>query len=182
MMQTKRPISPYKRGADDGFPFGLLLSAIFLASFYSLDNPGLGLVTLILALAVPFVTFIFLKRAYTADGGATLLSALWMQGIVMFFCGSLIAGAVAAIFFKLVDPAWMTRALEQAIDAYSSMDTPQADDTANMLQAIVDNHLVPPAIQIVFQTIWLGVLSGSVLSFLTALVVRSRRPRPNPNK
>lgn len=177
-MVIKPQSSPYKRGADDGFIFGALLSAIFLSAFFSLDHPGLGMATFALALSVPFVTFVFLKRAYVADNCKTPLSSLWMQGIIMFLCGSMISGVVAVICLKYLDPTWMTRTLETALEAYRQMDTPQADQAAEIIEAILDNHLVPPAIEIVFQTIWFGVLSGSVLSVLTALIVRTRRAAP----
>lgn len=90
--------SPYRRGADDGILFGLLLCAAFFCGVYSFRLPLLGFACLVIALSVPFVIYRFLRRSYVTDRYTTQLSSLWMQGIMTFACGCVIAGLVATVY------------------------------------------------------------------------------------
>ena len=78
----------YARGADDGFLLGVYF--VVLASA--------------MAVGVPVVCYIFMRRSQRAAHGLLTFSALWMQGIVTFACGSLIFGAAGLVYLKWIDP------------------------------------------------------------------------------
>lgn len=169
-------MSPYKRGADDGFYFGGYLALLFVVFFYQWDHRLLAMPMLLLVLGVPVIVFGALRRSYLRDGRTTLLSSLWMQGIVMFFCGSLISGLVAYIMMTYVEPGWLVRIVRQMAEIFES----QADDHSRRMAMICRNMLelriVPSPIAIVFQSVWAAVLTGSLLSLLMGLLVRSQGP------
>lgn len=169
--------SPYRRGADDGFVFGLYLAATFLAMVLASRLPLLGLISLLMCAGVPVFIYIRLRRSFTADNGHTLLSSLWMQGIVTFACGSLIAGAVATAYLKWIEPDFIISKLREAIDFYAGSGWSRGEEVAETLRRMIDMHLVPSAVAIVVEFIWLSVFSGSLLSLLMALLARSRPVR-----
>lgn len=166
--------SPYRRGADDGFIFGAMLCAMFFAGVYSFTVPLLGLVSFAIMLAVPFVIYRFLRRSYLADYGTTLLSSLWMQGIVTFACGCLISGLVAAVYLKWIDPDFMTERIREAIDFYRSSSWQSGEEMADVMERMIDANVMPSAVAMVVEMIWLGIFSGSLLSLLMALLARAR--------
>ncbi|MDE5835816.1 MAG: DUF4199 domain-containing protein [Paramuribaculum sp.] len=166
--------SPYRRGADDGFIFGVMLCVMFFAGVFSVSAPVLSVVALIIFIAVPFVIYTFLRRAYITDLYTTQLSSLWMQGIMTFICGSLIAGLVAVVYLKWINPDFIADRLQEAIDFYSGSGWQQGEEMADLLQNMVKAHVVPTPIQIGIEMIWLGVFSGSLLSLLMAVLVRAR--------
>ena len=100
--------SVYKRGADDGLFFGIYLIIMFFSSAFSMAVPFAGLLSIILVLGVPFLIYRFLRRSYVNDSGTTQFSALWVQGITTFFCGSLISGIAALVYMQWVNPDFIS--------------------------------------------------------------------------
>lgn len=179
MQEHERIPSPYKRGADSGFIFGIYLSAIFLTTFYGFEHQASGLISTLLMCGVPVYAFFALRRSYIADGCRSLLSALWMEGITMFFCGSLISGLVSFVCMRYVDPGWLTRVFTMAAEAAEAMPGDEGAEMAEMFRAVIENHAIPPAIAISFQTIWLAVLTGSLLSLIISAILKATmRPKP----
>ncbi len=164
--------SPYRRGADDGFYFGIYLSILFFASVFSLEIGILGLLTMIMTLGVPFVIYYFLRRTYVDERGKSPLSSLWMQGIMIFICGSLISGMSAMIYLKWINPDFIIGQVNMAIELYGNSGWPQGEEIANTLQRMIDNHLLPSAISLVIAFIWMAMFSGSILSLIMSLIVR----------
>lgn len=165
--------SPYRRGADEGFLFGLYLIVLFLAMTGAERHGLLGLVTMVLAIGVPFIIYALLRRTYRQEGGTTTLSSLWMQGIMIFLCGSMLSGVVAYIYMRYIDPSFLLRNARSAIEVYESLDNPSAREIARGMETLIEHGALPTPIQIVFQSIWSAVLSGSLLSLVTGLIVRS---------
>lgn len=166
--------SPYRRGADDGLWFGLCLSLIFIGSVLSQSYDIFGPITLGLMISVPVLVYMALRRTFVAENGATGLSALWMQGIMMFLCGALLAGAVSVVYLKWINPHYISDLVTAAIEAYRSVGDESMDKLADGLQMMVDAGAVPSAPSLVFATIWSTVLSGSILSLIIGLIVRAR--------
>ena len=168
----------FKRGADNGFVFGLYLTALFFALAYSLTVPILGLVALVMMCGVPVITYYYLHKGYAKEYGTSTFSALWMQGIVMFFCGSLIMALAAYLFLQWVQPEYIMNLLISARDTYSSIDWDRGQEIAHTIDLMISQHLIPTPIQVAMEILWMGVFSGSLLSILTALLVgAARRPR-----
>lgn len=172
--------SPFRRGADDGIIMGLLLVAVFFTGTLSFSYTLASDLTPILMLAgVPLLTYFLLRRSYVRDNGMTLFSSLWMQGIVTFFCGSLILAIVMYVYMRWGNPGFMREMVIRMSEFYDSMpETPQSREVSQIFHTMLDENVFPSAINVAIESIWLGVFSGSLLSMLAALAARARRVIP----
>ena len=174
--------SPFRRGADDGLFMGLLLVAVFFTGSLSFRYPLAANIAPILMLAgVPLLTYMLLRRSFVRDNGLTLFSSLWMQGIVTFFCGTLILAIFMYAYMRWGDPSFMHDMVCRMADFYDSMpQTPQTQEVSKILHTMIDENIYPSEIDVAIESIWLSVFSGSILSMLAALIVRARRVRIKP--
>lgn len=174
-----RQRSPFKRGADYGAVFGVYLSVLFLLSAYSMQVPGLSIVSFLMMVAVPVIIYVMLRRSYVADMGKTIFSSLWMEGIVIFACGSLVAAAVAIVFMRWVEPDYIESTVRSIIDIYNSGAMGErGNEVSEILQAALDQKRLPKAVELVIDMLWLQVFSGSMLSLLMSLLVQARGYKP----
>lgn len=173
-------MSPYRRGADDGYVMGAYFTAMFLAFFYQLRFPELAMLVLLMGAGVPAVVYMRLRRSFRCDGLSTPLSSLWMEGIVMFLCGSLLSGCVALVMMKFVEPGWLSTFVAASAEALRDNPHPSAPEVAEALDLIIERRMLPPAPVIVFESVWMAVLSGSLLSLIVAVMLRAgvRQKRP----
>lgn len=169
--------SPYRRGAHDGLTFAIYLTVMFFASIYATGVAMLSLLVILMMIGVPFVIYYYLRRAYVEDYGMTQMSALWMHGIMIFLCASLLSGAVEVIWLRWVQPTFIVDQLHSVIELYEGSGWDRGEEMAEVLRRMIDNQLVPSAISIVMEMIWLSVFTGSLLSALLALLVRARPVR-----
>lgn len=161
--------SVFSRGARQGLIMGLYLSLLFIAMAASLSWPWLSIPAMILIAGTPAVTFVMLRRSFIADHGLSLFSELWMQGIIIFFGGSLIMATVSYIYMKVIVPDYILSIFLQMVDVSRQMgNIAQAD----LLQRIIDQGQIFTPAEIAFEFIWLGVFSGSILSMVITWIVR----------
>lgn len=165
--------SPYRRGADFGVYFGLYLTALFFASAFSISAPLLSFLSLVLIAGVPFVIYFMLRTSYRKDYCKTLFSSLWMEGIAIFFFGGLIASFVSVVYMRWINPDFINTQVDTLIDLYRSIDWDRGHEMADIFQRAREQHLLPSAIQITVDMLWLIVFSGSILSMLMALLVQA---------
>lgn len=187
MNTEQQPKSVYRRGADDGFIFGVYLSLMFIFQALAIvhNSTLLSLLTLIMMLAVPAVIYFFLRRAYIADGRRSSFSALWLQGICTFFFGSLLMAVTVYVYTRLVQPNFMPEAFESLRQAYAMIDTDEAQQMVRWIENAQKHHLYPPASQLAVAFIWGAVFTGSILSMIISFVIRSIHPddrRTTPNR
>lgn len=166
--------SPYRIGAHRGLILGVALSVMFFASVYSEAIPLLGLVAVAIFFGVPFWLYHQLRKTYVADGGETPVSALCMQGIVIFGGGSSVLALASTIYMKWINPGFVMSMVDRAIEVYSSIDDPAAAQFADLLEQMVSAHAVPTATSIALEVVWLSIVSGALLSLLMAILARSR--------
>lgn len=175
-MNGAQPInqSPYSRGAGFGARFGVYLSVLFFAMAYSLSVPLLSLVSLLMLAGVPPLIYMMLRKSYVADYGKTLFSSLWMEGIMIFFCGGLISSLVAVVYMTWIVPGYLHSQVDLMIDIYAGADWERGKELADMLERARRQHLIPSPINLAVDMLWLMVFSGSILSMLMALLVQAR--------
>lgn len=166
--------SVYRRGADDGFIFGLYLSVMFIAMALSITTSSLpaNLIGLAMTAAVPVVIYFFLRRAYIADRCLSSFSAMWLHGICIFFFGSLIMALTAYVYMRLVNPSFIPETVAVARDTYESLGTSDGHDMAQLLEQVQRKNLYPAAGAVAVQKIWLAVFTGSLLSMILSTVIR----------
>lgn len=162
----------YARGADDGLWTGLYVIAIFALTVMSQTWPMASVPALAMMFGMPFLTFFFLKRTHVAAHRMSVFSALWMQGITMFACASIIFGLAAYCYLKWVNPGYVLGVLGQVAELYSQSPQESAQLLARECDMIVKSGAAPPASGVVMSMMWMVMFSGSMLSMVCALCVR----------
>ncbi len=177
MRQDSKPTSKtiYARGAEDGLWMGLYISVAVAMIGGSIAVPALRIPAFALAFGVPFLTYYFLRRTHVAAHGMAVFSALWMQGIVMFACASLIFGALAFVYLRYIDPGFVESVFRYLIDFYDSVGDDAADALADDLREVADRNAYPRPAVLVLGEMWSIMFSGSLLSMIVSAVARIKR-------
>ncbi len=168
-------LSPYRRGADDGFIFGLYLSVMFFTSIYSAGLPVLSLLSLGMMVCVPVVIFVFMRRFEAALKEYATFPMLWMQGVVIFFCGTIIAGALLVVYMKWVEPDYVLKQLEGLAELGSTADGGFVAEAGEMAGKMIEANFIPSPIAIVTEIIMTSIVTGSLLSMAISGVMTLRR-------
>ncbi|MDE5568714.1 MAG: DUF4199 domain-containing protein [Muribaculaceae bacterium] len=178
---SNNPRTVFRRGADDGFLMGIFLSVLFIALVNSIYSAIATVATVAMALAVPFLTFFFLRRSYRSDNCRSTFSALWLHGICIFFFGSLLMALTSYVYLRFINPSYITDVLRMAKEVYSAVGTDDAMEMVALMQKIEDSHMLPTGGQVAVEIIWTGVFTGSLLSMVVSAIVRAvTRPTPPP--
>lgn len=163
----------YTSGANDGLKMGIYLSAMFVLQCIGASNLTLMAFGTIMMLCIPVVAYILLRKGYRDSGGRSTFSAVWLHGILIFLCGSLIMAMVIYIYLRYIDPAFLRNTLSGLIEAYGSIEDEGARQLTDILTTIQDQNLLPSPIQYAFTMIWTCGFFGSILSMILALIVRA---------
>jgi len=168
--------SPYRRGADDGFIFGIYLSVMFFASILAGSFAPLSLFALVMMAGVPVVIYRFMLSYHRQLGAAGSFAMLWMQGVVIFFCGMLIAGMLLVVYMKWVRPDFIVEQLTAVAALKDTVPGSQIDVAADVAARMIEAKFIPTPIDIVTEMIMLAIVSGSLLSMtLSGIFVLRRR-------
>ena len=168
--------SPYRRGADDGFLLGIYFTAMFFASIYSSVFPVLSFAALLLMAGVPVAAWIMMRRYQRSEQWEATFPMLWMQGVMMFMCGMLIAGAALLVYMKWVEPDFISDQLKALAALAGSAPGTFVDRAAEMAEMMLEARFIPTPTDIVVELLLLAVVSGSFLSmFFAGIMVALRR-------
>lgn len=167
--------SPYRRGADDGFIFGIYLSVMFFASILAGNFAPLSLLALAMMVGVPAVIYRFMLSYHRKLGAAGSFAMLWMQGVVIFFCGMLIAGTLLVVYMKWIHPDFVAGQLAAVAALKGSVPGSQMDFAADVASKMIEANFIPTPIDIVTEMIMLSIVSGSMLSMLLSGIFALRR-------
>lgn len=194
MVDIANTVSPYRRGASNGIAMGILLSASCWAlsqAIYPQAHHS-AIITLAgsgLALLVPVVLFLLLLRTWIADGRRTPLVSLWAEGIMTFVYGSVIAIAAGYIYMRYINPgyvddcfAWFIESVNAAAAAAPAAEAENLHNIAVNFRLMIDRGEAPGALEMLINSAWLIIFSGSVLSLILAAGFRfSQRFNNTPN-
>ena len=142
-------ISLYRRAANDGVPMGIFMSVMAAALIYADRLPWLVVVVMAMLLMLPCMLYYFQRKMFVAEYGFTEYSGLWMLGILIMICASLITGLVTWAIFQFVRPGYFYE-----------------------ITRVVSGNMLPRPIEMVFSAFWLWSFVGSLLSAVVALVVK----------
>lgn len=165
--------SIYTYGANDGLKMGVYLSVMFLLQCTGMAHMLLMTFGTLMMLCIPIVAYIILRKGYVRSGGISTFSAVWLHGILMFLCGSLILALVMYVYLRFLNPGFMSGLLNSLIEVYSGIDNPQAEQLTDLLTSIKQQNMLPSPIQYAFSMIWTCGFIGSILSMILALIVRA---------
>ncbi len=174
--------SLYRRGADDGFWFGLYLCAMFILS---VNGIAAQIGSMLMFFGVPFIIYFYLDRSYRADNLKTSFSGLWLHGICIFFFASLIMALAIYIYSRFINPMYINACAEMARQFYSAQPSADAQDYALTIKKVQEAHLLPAPSQLAVTWIMLTVFFGSLLSMAESAIIRSvprRKTPPSPRQ
>lgn len=169
--------SPYRRGADDGFIFGIYLTVMFFASIFAGRFAPLSLLGLVMMAAVPAVIYRFMHSYHRSLGAAGSFAMLWMQGVVIFFCGMLIAGTALVVYMKWVHPGFVVEQLTAVAALKGTLPGSQMDLAAEVAEKMLEAKFIPAPIDIVTEMMMLAIVTGSILSMTLSGIFALRRRR-----
>ncbi|MDE6118068.1 MAG: DUF4199 domain-containing protein [Duncaniella sp.] len=167
--------SPYRRGADDGFLFGAYLTVMFLASLLSTRIPLLSMLSLLMAAGVPVVIYLFMRRFNARLKEFATFPMLWMQGVVIFVCGILIAGAFLVIYLQWIEPDYIINQLRGVAELGAGSGNPTLERAAELAETMIEAKMVPSPMAIVTEMILAAIFTGSLLSIIISAFFAIRR-------
>lgn len=168
----ERPKSIYHTGAADGLTMGLYLGATFICQVLSLKILTLGLFAELMVLGVPFMAYFLMRRSYKSNAREKPFSTIWMHGITIFICGSLILGLVQYVYTRFINPDFIPMMAQTAVDAYMSLPSDDGRQFGVALQQIIDKHLLPTPIGFTITAIWLISFIGCLLSLAITVILK----------
>lgn len=174
--------SVYAAGAENGLVLGPLMSVALLLTGASAYNMLYFLPALAAIFAVPVAAYVMLARACRLRPAASTFSALWLQGICMFFFGGLLMALVAYVSLRWIWPSYIIDQMNNVISVYSSVGDPTAADVASTLKKMIETKTVPTAIDIALELIYVAVFTGSLLSMALSALARALNRSPRPPK
>lgn len=166
----------YKEGGNKGIWMGVYLSALFLCAVLSDRIPLLSVVAFVLLVGIPFFSYRIIARIYKKNERKMDFTSLWLLGIMLFLCGSLICALVSYIYLQYVQPDFIYEQASKTLELYREIPQLRDSDVASLLEASIEDGLLPDAIQFAMEMLWMTVFSGSVLAFFLVLAIRWRFP------
>lgn len=173
MMQ---PADVYREGANRGISTGIYFTLLFLTTIWSDQMPALSMVTVALAIGVPFFIYRHMALVYIKYGRTARFSDLWMLGIMLFLCGGLICAIAGYAYLHYIVPGYLYEQTMKAIDIYSKLPT-KDPQMLKALQTAANQGLLPSDIEFVVEMLWFEIFSGSLLSLLLAYIIRKKQTR-----
>lgn len=170
--------SVYRQGAEYGAWFGVYLTVMALAIMYGFTHTILMLVAMAMMVAVPAVVYPMLRRYRSQMRGYAPFASLWMLGLMIFICGSLICGAVTYVWIQYVMPTFIYDQVMAAIDVYKAVPGDSAAEMVRIMETIVERHALPSAMEVVVQMVMLTTFLGSLVSMVLAFILGMRRIPP----
>lgn len=175
-----QPLSPFRRGADNGFLLGIYISVLYICMLLSSKVPVLNIVTLTMMLAVPVIVYFLLRRDRVAPGGMPTLGALWVDGLITFLCGGLIGSLVMFVYLRWIEPDFIISNLEQTVEMLKDAPDASGRELADEMQTAIDSGFSVSPIMFAMSMLWLAATSGSILSLIVSAIVVKRHPLQKP--
>lgn len=169
--ETDMITSPYRRGADDGFLFGIYLTLMFFSSIFAPRVPLLGLMPPLMALAVPAIIWFFIRRYDRSLQECATFPMMWMLGVVIFVCGSLIAGVLLTIYMKWIEPDFIINQFWAVIELGKDAPGTFLAEAGDIASQMIEANFVPSPIAIVSEIIMLATVTGSLLSIAISAII-----------
>ena len=167
----------YRKASEWGVPFGLYLACAGVTTVFADTFPPLSIIFIILLLGIPLVIYYFQRRFFIEEDGFSEHAALWMLGIMIVLLGTVLASFIIFLVIQFGRPDFVYDQAQVAIKAYSEMPQMKDSEMLHVLQRMVDDHLLPSPIQMVFDVFWFVTFGGCLISAITALIAQRPLPR-----
>lgn len=170
--------SVYRVGAEYGLWFGIYLTLMAFAIMYGFEHTSLMLMAVAMLVATPAIIYQMMRRYRMSVYGYATFAALWMLGLAIFLFGSLICGIVTYVWMQYVMPTFIYDQVTAAIELYKTMPGDEAAQVVEIMQAVIEHHALPSAIDVSIQMIMFVTFLGSMVSMLLAGLLGVRRIPP----
>lgn len=165
--------SPAGCGARNGLVVGAIITLLYFASVFSRRVPFLGLLTMVLAMAVPVAIYILLRNDYIASGRRSSIGALWLDGLISVMGGAALAGALLLIYLKWINPEFLNTEWEASVALFEASSDPAMKQlAADCREAARAGFSITPA-TLTMSLLWMAAFSGSLLSLIAATVIKT---------
>lgn len=178
---SENNLSVYQHGASDGLLMGPLMGLTAILFGASAYHAWLFLPALLGMIAVPSLAYYRMAQTYRSFPLAATFSALWLEGICMFFFGSLIMAIFIYVAVKMFCPDFIVDQARLFVDFYGQIDDPQLQEIVRGIERAIATHSLPSPVAMAFEMVYFATFTGSMVSLLLALLVRAHRP-PKPPK
>lgn len=156
---------------EGGVWLGLYMVVRFAFTVLSSYSPVASIVALCLFAGTPVVLYYLMAHYCRTNGPVVFFSLLWMMGIMLFFFASLICSIPEYVFYRFIDPQYITNLFDQAFAILKENDLLGGTVTLDDLRKVLDEGGAPSPMQMILQSIWSNVFFGSLLSMVVALIV-----------
>ena len=167
--------SLFKQAAECGLPFGVYLSVMASGFIFSDKHVAISAFALAMVLATPFVVYRWQKQRYSGCEGKASFSDLWMMGILIFLCGSIIACGVSYAVMECFRPHYFFEQAQHIISQYEA--NPEAfgqgmQQVTDTLRMVIDKQAAPRCIELALTGFWTCSFAGSLLSAVLAAIIK----------
>ncbi len=172
----KKVKSVFMYAAEAGIPMGLYLTAMSLCLLGSLRVGILQMFLLPLFFGLIALQYFLMRRVRDTDPRCRKVAPLWLMGIYTFIFGTLICVLISDLYVMWVEPHFINDFIAQAIaQAKASPDPSQLAEQTDMLQTLLDSHMLPSSLRFIASMGWATCFFGSMLSLLIAGILASKR-------
>ena len=173
---VSRPKTIFRRAGEGGVTLGALFVCIFLLG--TVAGPLTQVMSLALMVYVPFWVYRKLKVTYFASRGLMTFSGLWLEGILLFMCGSIILALGTLVFMQWLMPGYLPAAVGQVAEVVKA--NPQLVDASVTPEQIVAYFASIRPIDISITLLWGASFTGSIASIVIAGLVKAKSVPPPP--
>lgn len=166
--------SPAKCGADNGLRFGVYLSLIYAAMIGSAFMPVANLIMLVLLVGVPFFVFRLLSADYRRAAGGHNLAAVWLNGMMTFICGGLLASLVLFVYLRWVNPGFLSMQWDMIVNGFASSPDPSLREFSEQCRAAAENGFQVSPIIFSMSLLWMVAFAGTLTSLVLAVIIALR--------
>lgn len=145
------------------------MGIVFILTVLTANTPILGLPALLGYIAVPWLVWILLRRAWIRCETPTAFAAVWLHGICSFLFGGILLAVVVYVMLQYVMPGFVEDMTLRA--AMRLAEDPEHVDDARKAIRIIEAGNLPSPIRIAFTSIWFAGFTGSLWSMICAAIL-----------
>lgn len=175
------PTSVYGYGARLGLRMGAWLCAMSACLLLSVKLPAAIFLLLPLLLLLPVYHYRLMAGVWKAAPEHRNVSALWLLGIVIFVCGSLICALATGVEMLLFQPHFFPDYIRQTILTLQQAGMQaQYAEQIEFMHKMLEARVFPTPMQFVISMLWATTFSGSVISLVFAIMLQRRKEQAIP--
>ena len=167
-MEQKKNV--FTRSAELGLPFGGILTVASISLIFGDKVPLLSSLTLIIAIAAPFIIYKMQRNMFVKSNGFATFSELWTLGIFTTIGGALICALISYGVITYFRPDFLYDQAQMIVDNYKQLPGSQGKEVADVFDKMIKNNLLPSPIDYCMQMFWLTASLGCVGGAITAYI------------